>query len=113
LSLQYPAGFSCWGKPPAEDKPKANFPVLLPISLSVPVFLRNFPVMVSDQQLLANFGLIVIPALQVLSAPFLQVETEPRVDLLPYATLEEACLVLAPGILLLPPTVSTPFCQRQ
>jgi hypothetical protein len=48
----------------------------------------------------------------VFSAPFLQVETEPGVDSdTPYATLEEACLVWAPSILL--PPVSTPFCQRQ
>jgi hypothetical protein len=67
--------------------------------------------MVSDQQLLANFGLTAIPALGVLFAPSLWIETEPRVDSgMPYAMLEEACLVSAPGIILLPPPVSTPFC---
>jgi hypothetical protein len=49
--------------------------------------------MVSDQQLLANVGLGVIPALGVLSVPSLQVETKPRVDSdMPYATLEKTCL---------------------
>jgi hypothetical protein len=46
--------------------------------------------MLSDQQLLANIGLTVIPALGVLSAPSLQVETKPRVDLgTPYAMLKK------------------------
>jgi hypothetical protein len=58
--------------------------------------------MVSDQQLLANFGLMGIPALGVLSAPSLQAETKPK-------PLEEACLVSAPGYLLIPP-VNTHFC---
>jgi hypothetical protein len=69
--------------------------------------------MVSDQQLQANFGFMAIPALGVLSAPFLQVKTKHGVDLgTPYATLEEACLVSALGVLLLSP-VSNRFCQRQ
>jgi hypothetical protein len=64
--------------------------VLLPISLSVPVFLRDFPVMILNQQLLVNFGLMVIPALGVLSAPSLCAKTEPGVYLgMPYATLGE------------------------
>jgi hypothetical protein len=55
--------------------------------------------MVSDQQLLPNFGLMVILALEVLSAPSLRVEIEPRVDSgMPYATLEETCLVSATGM---------------
>jgi hypothetical protein len=46
--------------------------------------------MVSNQQLLANFGFMVIPALGVLSAPTLQAETKPRVySGMPYAMLEE------------------------
>jgi hypothetical protein len=74
--------------------------------LSVPVFLKNFPIVISDQQLLANFRLMVNPALGMLSAPSLQVKTEPRIDSsIPYATLEEACLVLEPGVLLLPPAL--------
>jgi hypothetical protein len=32
---------------------------------------------------------------------------------MPYATLEEVCLVSAPGILLLPLPVITPFCGKQ
>jgi hypothetical protein len=52
--------------------------------------------------------------LGVLSAPSLQVETEPMVDsCMCYATLEEACLISALGALLLPPPASTPFCWRQ
>jgi hypothetical protein len=69
--------------------------------------------MVLEQHLLANFGLTVIPVLGVLSDPSLRVKTEPGVDLgMPFATLQEACLVLTPGILLLPPPVGTPFCWR-
>jgi hypothetical protein len=46
--------------------------------------------MISNQQLLANFGLTVILALGVLSAPSLQDETEPGVyPETPYATLGE------------------------
>jgi hypothetical protein len=46
--------------------------------------------MVLDQQLLANFGLTVIPVLEVLSAPSLRVKTEPGVDSgISYAMLEE------------------------
>jgi hypothetical protein len=41
----------------------------LPLSVSVPVFLRDFPIMVSNQQLLANLGLMVILALGVLLLP--------------------------------------------
>jgi hypothetical protein len=37
--------------------------MLLPLFLSLPIFLGNFPVMVSNQQLLAKFGLMVISAL--------------------------------------------------
>jgi hypothetical protein len=51
---------------------------------------------------------MVIPALGVLSAPSLGVETQSRVDSgMPYAMLEEACLVSAVGVLLLPPPVGT------
>jgi hypothetical protein len=83
-------------------------PLTLSLSLCLPEGLS-----VSDQQLLANFGLMVIPALGVLSAPSLQVETEPRVDSgTSCAMLEEACLVSAHGVLLSPPA-NTPFCQRQ
>jgi hypothetical protein len=47
--------------------------------------------MVSKQQLLANFGLTVIPALGVFLAPSLQAETKPRVySGIPYAMLEES-----------------------
>jgi hypothetical protein len=69
--------------------------------------------MVSNQQLLANFGLMAILALEVFSAPSLQVEIKPRVDSgMPYAMLEEACLVSAP--VGLPPHLSIPpFCRRQ
>jgi hypothetical protein len=50
----------------------------------------------------------------VLSAPTLQAETKPRVySGMPYATLEETWLILAPGNLCLLPPVNTPFCQRQ
>jgi hypothetical protein len=64
--------------------------VLLPVSLSVPVFLREFPIMILNQQLLANFGLMVIPVLGLLLAPSLQAETEPRVYFgMSYATLED------------------------
>jgi hypothetical protein len=52
---------------------------LLPLSLSVPVFLRDFPIMVLNQQLLANFGLMVIPALEVLLLPLCRPRTEPGV----------------------------------
>jgi hypothetical protein len=62
-------------------------------------------------RLLANFGLTEILALGVLSASSLWVETKPGVDL-DTPMLEEACLVLAPGILLLPPPVGTHFCWR-
>jgi hypothetical protein len=40
-----------------------------PVSFSVPVFLRELLVMVSNQQLLANFGLSAILALEVLPLP--------------------------------------------
>jgi hypothetical protein len=54
----------------------------------------------------------MIPDLVVLSAPYLRSKTKPRVDSgMSYATLEEACLVSAPGDLL--PPVNTPFCWRQ
>jgi hypothetical protein len=44
--------------------------------------------MISNQQLLANFGLTLILALGVLSALFLWAETKPGVYLgMPYATL--------------------------
>jgi hypothetical protein len=57
---------------------------------------------------------MVILTLGVLSAPSLWVETKSEVDSgTPYTTLEEACLVSAPGILLLPLPVSFSFCQRQ
>jgi hypothetical protein len=88
--------------------------VLLPLSLSVSVFLRDFPNTVSDQQLLTNSGITVILALGVLSAPSLQVETKPEVDLgTPSAMLEEASLVSASSDLLLLPPINTPFCGRQ
>jgi hypothetical protein len=46
--------------------------------------------MILNQQLLVNFGLMVIPALGVLSAPSLCAKTEPGVYLgMPYATLGE------------------------
>jgi hypothetical protein len=65
--------------------------------------------MVSNQQLLANFGFTVIPALEMISAPSLRAETEPGVYCgVPYATLEESYLVLAPGNLLFLPPVNTP-----
>jgi hypothetical protein len=79
MSVQHPAGYSCWGKPPAEDEPKADFPVLLPQSLFIPVFLRDFPIMVLNQQLLANLGLTAILALGMLSAPSLQAKNKPGV----------------------------------
>jgi hypothetical protein len=34
LSVWCPAGYSCWGKPPAEEQPKANFLVLLTLAVS-------------------------------------------------------------------------------
>jgi hypothetical protein len=58
----------CWmlllGENPCWGLAKSRFPcTACPVSLSLPVFLRKTPIMVSDQQLLANFGLTVILAL--------------------------------------------------
>jgi hypothetical protein len=61
--------------------------------------------MVLNQELIANYGLTGF-WLWGCSLPT-RVKTEPC------TMLEEACLVLAPGILLLPTPVGNPFCQRQ
>jgi hypothetical protein len=77
-----------------------------------PVSLRDFPIMVLSKQFLANFSLMAIPALGMLSTPSLWAENKPGIYLgTPYATLEETWLVLAPGNLLSP--VNNPLCQRQ
>jgi hypothetical protein len=70
--------------------------------------------MLLNQQVLVNFNLMVILALGMLSASSLQVETEPGVDSgTSYATLEESCLISAPGDLLFLPPVNNPFYRRQ
>jgi hypothetical protein len=92
MSLRHPAG----GNPPPRTSQKQTSLSCFP-SLSVPVFLKDFPIMVSNQQLLANFGLVVILPLGVLSAPSLQAETEPRVySGMPYTTLGETRSLSSP-----------------
>jgi hypothetical protein len=55
---------------PAEGNPllrtSQKLVLSLSVSLSVSVFLRDFPIIVSNQRLLGNIGLIAIPALGVL-----------------------------------------------
>jgi hypothetical protein len=58
----------CWilllGETPCWGLAKSRLPCATSlVSLSVPVFLRDVPVTISDQQLLANFCLMAIPAL--------------------------------------------------
>jgi hypothetical protein len=55
--------------------------VLLALSVSVPIFLRDFPVIVLNKQLLANCGFTVILALGGAFAPSLQAEIKPGVYL--------------------------------
>jgi hypothetical protein len=69
MSVQCPAGCSCWGKPlaGAESRlPCAACPVSLSLCSCLP---EEFPVMVTSQQLLANFGLMASPALGMLLLP--------------------------------------------